>query len=663
MNRQTNAEVDAALNQALAMIQRNKIEEVESICAQVLSQRPNHAKAMQIWGMAAYVGGKREVALERLTQAATLDPNVGHARAQLAELLRQFGRLDDALPHIQAAVRLMPQVAEFHLTLGNVLRDRGDADGAIAAYQQAAKISPTLNNIWWNLAEMYLRRQDFSNALAAYQRAMPADAHPADPYITMAHAARLRGLLSAAEKAYRQALELKPGDFECEAALGNILRQSSRVAEAIEHYRAAIKRSGHPAIQSNLLLACTGNDRMTPEQVFEEHRQWGANVQQIVGPVAPHIVDSAPGRKLRVGYVSPDFRDHAVWKWLEPILAHHDRQRSEIIGYSVTAKPDAVTEAIRKQCDHFRDIAPVSDEDAAELIRADRVDILIDLAGHTGENRLMIFARKPAPIQVTYLGYPNTTGLSRMDYLITDAHIDPPGRTERFHTEQLYRLPHCFACYRPPSGAPEPAPPPSQDLGWRRGTGFINFGSFNSFSKLSPTLLDIWAKILTRVGDAHLLLKSSTVIDPGVVQLVRRDLENRSISPRRVHVSPPHPTQASHLAAYANVDIALDTYPYHGTTTTCDALLMGVPVVTLEGPTHPSRVGVSLLRNIGVAELIASSPDEYIEIAVRLATDPQRLASLRRELRGKLLASRLVDGPAFTRELEAAFAEMWRRRA
>jgi predicted O-linked N-acetylglucosamine transferase (SPINDLY family) len=336
-----------------------------------------------------------------------------------------------------------------------------------------------------------------------------------------------------------------------------------------------------------------------------------------------------------------------------PFLEHHDREQIELFAYGEVSEPDEWTERARKQVDHWRSLANVPDAQAAELIRGDEIDILVDLAGHTNGNRLMVFARKPAPVQATYLGYPGTTGLSAMDYRITDALADPPGMTEEHHSERLIRLPNCAWCYGPDTEA-SPGPSPAAQR------GHVTFGSFNNLAKVTDRMLDAWARILQAVPDSRLLLKSAGFLSMDARMRVRETMLSKSgISEERLDIRGPEDSHQSHLLLYREMDIALDTFPYHGTTTTCEALWMGVPVISLAGQTHVSRVGVSLLNNVGLPELVAASEDEYVRIAAQLAGDAERLSSYRANLRDRMRQSRLLDAQSFSCGIEAAFRQMW----
>ncbi len=368
--------------------------------------------------------------------------------------------------------------------------------------------------------------------------------------------------------------------------------------------------------------------------------------------IQPHTGDRDPRRRLRIGYVSPDFKQHAVGTMALPLLACHNREEFEVSCYAQAREPDAMTERFRGHADHWRSTVGLCDEQLADLIRQDQIDILVDLAGHTAGGRLLVFARKPAPVQMTWLGYPNTTGVCTIDYRITDAHADPPGSGAALGVEQLVRLPRTNWVYQPPDNAPAPNHRPA--------AGAVTFGSFNNFAKVTEPMLVLWARILHAVPGSRLLLKAQGLGSQSTRQRVWELLARERIDPARLELRGWEPGHGGHLALYNRVDIALDPFPYHGTTTTCEALWMGVPVITLAGRTHVSRVGVSLLRNMGLEELIAASPENYVALAVELANDLPRLSRLHSTLRKRMEQSPLTDAPSFAREVEAVYRRVWR---
>jgi predicted O-linked N-acetylglucosamine transferase (SPINDLY family) len=341
--------------------------------------------------------------------------------------------------------------------------------------------------------------------------------------------------------------------------------------------------------------------------------------------------------------------------FIEPLLAAHNRDRVEITCYANLLQPDPMTQRLRGIADRWRNVWGLDDNKLTQLVRSDGIDILVDLAGHTNGNRLRAFGRKPAPVQVAWLGYPNTTGLREMDYRLTDEWADPPGANDELYTETLVRLPHGFLCYKPLEDCPDVAPLPAVR------NGHVTFGCFNNSAKISSPVLDAWSEILNTVPESHFLLKSRQLHGPGLHQRFREEFARRGIAPERIEMLGSVNSTLDHLALYGRVDIALDTFPYNGTTTTCEALWMGVPVVVLAGDRHAGRVGVSLLHGIGMDELIAASPDEYRQLAIDLAGDRDRLAAYRAMLRSRMQNAPVMDATGFARDIEEAFRDMWRR--
>lgn len=461
------------------------------------------------------------------------------------------------------------------------------------------------------------------------------------------------GHLTAAMDAFGEALRLRPGYA---AALDNQARAHramGRVSEAIATYRAALSVKADPSTHSNLLYALNFSPELGPDAVAQEHRDWGRRYADPLGGHAVRLDVAESPPVLRVGVMSPDFVDHAVAYFLEPLLAAHDPARVAFTCYSDVTKPDLVTGRLRRCVDRWRDIAGLSDEAVANLVRQDRVDVLIDLAGHTANNRLLVFARRPAAVQVTWLGYPNTTGVSAIDYRITDAVADPVGLTDGWHVEKLWRMPRAFLCYRPPDASPPVAPVPAL------ASGRITFGSFSNITKVSAPCVRVWSDVLLRTPGARLRLKSRGLGDAELAAEIRARFGACGVARDRIELDGQLAPVAEHLGQYRDIDVALDPFPYNGTTTTCEALWMGVPVVTLAGQTHVARVGASLLAQIGHREWIADSADRYVEIALALAGSPSRLGSIRQQLRDDLRGSPLCEERGFAREFEDAVWAMY----
>lgn len=414
-------------------------------------------------------------------------------------------------------------------------------------------------------------------------------------------------------------------------------------------------RSG-AARASAVLCALNYRPDQDGETLYREHRAWAERYGAPLYPQAPDFANQAlPDRPLRVGYVSGDFRRHPVAFFIEPLLRQHDRAAIRPFCYSTQDEPDDMNRHLRSLVPDWRDIGADSDNEIAARIVADRIDILVDLSGHTAQNRLLVFARRPAPVQVTGLGYVATTGLATMDYRLTDDWCDPPDLTDAHYSETLWRLPGGFNCYVPPAGLPDPGPLPSAQ------NGHVTFGCFNNLDKVGDAVLTLWGESVAAVPDARLTLKTKSLDRPAVRKRVLDRLAKGGLAPERVTLIDWSPTLRAHFEHYRRIDIALDPFPYNGTTTTCEALMMGVPVIALIGDRHAARVSLSLLARLGLEDLAASDPAGYRERAQALAGDPDRLSTLRGTLRGRLAASPLVDAAGYTRGLETAYRDMWHR--
>jgi predicted O-linked N-acetylglucosamine transferase (SPINDLY family) len=452
---------------------------------------------------------------------------------------------------------------------------------------------------------------------------------------------------------------LDPSLAEGHFNLGACVSAGGEAAEAIAHLTAALRLMPDDAVAHQRLLHAHHYDvNFDPRQSRDRHVAWARKfADPLTANAPPHANSLDPNRRLRVGYVSPDLRRHSVAYFLEPLLAAHDKSGFEIFCYAQEHKPgDDVTARLQGYADHWRSVAALPDHDLAQLIRADGIDILIDLAGHVEHNRLFAFARKPAPVQASYLGYPDTTGLRAIDFRLTDALSDPPGDGDECYTERLIRLPDCAWCYRPDEHAP---PPDRADDGGAP----ITFGCFNVARKINAALIETWSMILRATPGSRLIIKDGQGTPSPAIPRLRREFDRHGIAADRIELLSYVPDIAAHLGLYRRVDVALDTFPYHGTTTTCEALWMGVPVVTRVGDAHLSRVGGSLLAAVGLPALVTRSADDYIAAAVRLAAEGKRTSQQRHALREQMCRSPLMDAETFARTVESAYREMWSRYA
>jgi protein O-GlcNAc transferase len=553
-----------------------------------------------------------------------IQPNDINALNFLGVISFQCQNYDSAIEYIQKVTEIAPNdPLNFfaYNIMGESFLKKGQLDDAINNYQKALELNPSSAEVYHSLGNAFRDKQNYTKALACYQKVTEIDPNNSLVYNNLAVVLKDIGRVNEAEKCLRHAIEKDP---TC------------------------------PVYYGNLLFLRNFNSQYDAQSIFYEHLQFAKRfIQPQSSLMSPYTNTRIINRRLKIGYVSPDFKFHSVAFFIEPVLNMHHRERFEIFCYSDFPFPDQVTRRIQQYTTHWRNIVGMPDEDLYDLIRKDEIDILVDLAGHASSIRMIFFARKPAPIQVSWIGYPATTGLSTMDYKLVDIYTDPPGMTERFYTEKLLRLPGSFLCYLPPSDSPEVDSLPSMK------TGYVTFGSFNAFAKLSPEVLTLWITILKAVPKSHLLIKTKSFSDKEVCDHIIGFFNHEGIDSERIELINWVPSTREHLEKYNKIDIGLDSFPYNGTTTTCEAMWMGVPVITLAGKTHASRVGVSLLSNIGLPKLIAKSYDEYREIAVNLAIDTERLQKLHKKLRLMMKNSPLTNAKQFTLNLETCYREMW----
>jgi predicted O-linked N-acetylglucosamine transferase (SPINDLY family) len=597
------------------------------------------------------------------------------------------GRLDAACRRYRAAVALAPGHAPAHLNLGGALEAAGDAASASAVYEALLAREPANPYANYNLGRLryaagdpraadrllrraLLSRPDFADALIALALAQEAQGELQAAAASLEQALGLRtdsagawynlgqvrfslDQLDGAEAALRRALELDPASIDAYQLLASVLRASARIAEALETLAAA--RRLEPArfdLESMELHTLTLSDAITAEQLYARHRAYGNRLEAAVAPgYAPHANPKAPDRRLRVGYVSGDFNRHPVAWFALPLLERHDRAAVEVVCYATGGKRDEVTQRVRDAADLWRDAAALDEAQLADAIHADAIDVLVDLTGHAGVLRLGTFARQPAPVQVSWLGYLHSTGLTRIGFRLSDARADPPGASDRLHTEKLVRLPHSFWCFRPVLDAAAAREAPCLQR------GYLTFGSFNHAPKLSPGVRRLWARILAQLPQSRLLLVG--IPDGRARADLERDFAQAGIGPERLTILPRVPLP-EYLRQFAAVDIALDSWPYGGGTTTFDALWMGVPVLTLTGERSTSRSATSILSALGLEDWIAATGEDYVRGALAHAAEPSRIAGLRAALRARLQASPLMDEAAFARSVEVAYRGMWR---
>lgn len=567
-------------------------------------------------GLAYEQIGEYRLAAAKLEQVQLSLPDDFEALSVMATVMFRLGRVEESLTMLERLLACVPDLALLHEWKAQCLSRLKRSFEAHIAFLKARELQPDSANLLFQHGQHLMTWCHVEHAVVLFNRAIALEPQNPSAYYELGRAYRSLGESNKAVHSFRRALELSPDD--------------------------KIMCSGY-------LLDLCYQDQLSPEQVADEHRRVCRQQYPDSDVKRSTPLEFPACRRLRIGYLSADFFMHSVMRFLEPVLKNHDRSRFEIFCYANVTKPDALTHKVQQMDLAWRDIVNLQSRQVAAQIEADGIDILVDLSGHTAGNRLDVYALKPAPVQVSWLGYPHSTGLQQIDWYLSDNWCDPPGMTDHLYVEKVWRLPELFCCYQSPESSPLPE---------RTAGSPFTFGCFNNFSKISDTFLRLWAAILKQVPNSRLYLKSSAIGDAKSQKRIKGLFGEFGINPDRIMCQSFFATFEEHLACYQQVDIALDTFPYHGTTTTCEALWMGVPVVTLAGKSHLSRVGAALLHVIGLDDLVADCPDEYLAIVVRLAGDRARLANLRSSLRRTMERSSLMAHKAFTRQLEEAFMDM-----
>lgn len=607
-------------SEAVTHLQAGRLVPAARLCTQLRAAAPRDFGVLHLSGLISLQDGRAQEAAEALVAARQINRQSASTAMCLGLAWSAMGRQDDAEAALRDAIRLAPESAETWGNLGAVLAVLNRFDEAIACYRRAIELKPAAAVGWVGLGSTLLLAGRGGEAVAPHTRAIELE-----PLHPRARFHRAQALLAC------QQPELALADFDA---------QLSRFP-------------GHHESRSYRLFVLNYLDAFTREQLFDEHRSYGQKVEATEVRPPPSFPNQAdPTRRLRIGFLSPDFRRHSVACFMEPLLRELDRAQFEVHLYHDHPAIDDVSHRFRAQADGWRHFAGQSADVVEGVIRRDQIDVLFDLAGHTGHNRLALFARRLAPVQISYLGYPNTTGLKAMDYRFTDEIADPPGGADTLHTERLVRFAPTAWTYEPPGDFPDFEGQP----GVRDTDSTVAFGSFNALSKLSNSTLQLWSEVLRANPNSRLVLKSGG-LEPA--RWLRR-LAGHGISAQQVRLLPYCLTVAEHLACYAQIDVALDPFPYQGTTTTCEALWMGVPVVTLLGDRHASRVGASLLTAIGHPEWIARDSAEYLTIATRLAAETGGGGRDRKKLRDEFRASALRDGAGQATRFGVAVRSCWR---
>ncbi|MBF0358331.1 MAG: tetratricopeptide repeat protein [Magnetococcales bacterium] len=612
--------VEAAYTKAMDNFYAGNYTEADKFCTAILQVLPNHIHATNLLGIIAQAINRLDLAALQFQKVIAIKPDHVEAHYNLGFVLAEQGKIADAIACYKEALALRPDYADALNNLGNIFKDQGKPDEAVASYQRAITVNPDHAQAHSNLGDVLSDLGRIDAAVASYQQAISIKADFAEAHHNLASALIFLGRADAAVASFRNALVVEPGFAKS---------------------------------HSGMLLAMHYSN-FNQEDLFNSHRLWGDSYARQL-PRFSHADRGAADleKPLKIGFVSGDFREHSVAYFLQPLFAAHNGKKLVFYCYSNSKKEDVVTTRLAEMVAVWRNISSLDDQAVAEMVRSDGIDILVDLSGHTDGNRLLVFARKPAPVQVTWLGYPDTTGVSAIDYRFSDHVADPYGESDKKCVEQLYRLPDGFLCYRPMDGAPDVSVLPMKS------NGYVTFVSFNNLSKISPEAIHAWSAILKATPGSKLMIKNHLLCSSTARHYFIDQFAKESINSQQLILLDRCDSKTDHLALYGQCDIALDTFPYNGVTTTCEALSMGVPVVVLRGDSHVARVGASLLTQVGLEELIANDLDDYINRAVSLAKDSFYLESLRKGMRSRMEKSTLYDGEKFASNIESAFYVMW----
>lgn len=709
--------IDALHFRGVVAYQRGEHPQAVELISQALSRNRANTSAHNNLGNALAAQGNKAAALSAYVDALALQPDYADALCNLGDVLRSSGKIERAIACYRRAVSIAPDLrvaqvnlqkalealskrsgspapaeganaeAELNFNLGNDYKDQKQLDQAIACYEKAVAIAPDFPAAHTNLGSALLQQGKRREATLCFRRALALDPELPEAHYNLGVASLQAGDLPSARLALRKYLESQPGDraallklgeacsrsneldeaagylqrlladdprdAEAHNLLANVLRNQARHQEALEHYELAILHGENPVVAfQNLLfcMMCTGT--FSAADIHARHREFSRRFEAPLGPLrVPHANTPDPERRLRIGYVSPDFRSNIVAHYMQPILERHDRARFQVHCYFSGPAADVETGRISSLADQWHDVSLLPDDAFAALIRSHQIDVLVDLCGHGPGNRILMFARKPAPVQVSYLDYSATTGLSSIDYRLTTEYCDPTGIADRYYSEKLYRLADTYWTYNPAARLPVSALP-------MQSSGCPTFGSFNMYYRITDEVVDLWSRLLSSVPHARLAIVG---VAAGSAQAALLDRLDRSgIARDRISMHGVVPYQA-YNELMATVDIALAPFPYNGATTMMDCLWNGLPVVAKEGgETFCSRLGCSVLVQLGLSELIGGSDDEYIRIAVEQASNMERLSGLRWSLRQKMDRSPMRDFEGFTRGLEDAYRSMWR---
>jgi predicted O-linked N-acetylglucosamine transferase (SPINDLY family) len=648
--------LEASLRCSLGAAYRHegRFEEARHTYEQALALKANYPEVLSNLGEWCIAKGQNVEALSWFDRALVCNPEFFEAKLNKTAALFELARYEEARGLAEQLVADEPHRAEAYLNLGNVLLHTGKAKQGIKHYRKALELQPGYAEAHFNLASLLGSKDDLANTIGYLERRIKERGDSVQNLGMLATAHQAAGHLSEAEELCHRILQRQPDSITALVTLGGCLSSGGDAAAAVPLYERIMELDAtQSAMGSNVLFEYNNLSASGRDVVFDRHRKWATQFEApLLTPDAFTERDCDPHRKLRIGYVSGDFSRHPVGFLLRDILRHHDESKFSIHCFSMLIRPEEALSELREAADAWEDIFYLDDDEVVDLIRKAEIDILVDLSGHTAFNRLLVFARRPAPVQAEWIGYFHSTGMTSIDYFITDPTTTPPGSGQMFSETPVF-LPHTRFCYGPPDYAPEVVASPFEKL------GVITFGSFNRLPKITEEVIAAWSKILHAVPQSRLLVKSSAFTDTTAQERLLARFERHGIGPERLDLREGSP-HAAMLSDYGDVDIVLDTFPFNGGMTTLEALWMGVPVVTIAGNTVVSRQTISALANIGLAdELAFPDVEAYVKGAVALANNPARLAELRSQMRPRMAASPLRQPEQFTRDLEALYRRMW----
>ncbi|MCP4394135.1 MAG: tetratricopeptide repeat protein [Alphaproteobacteria bacterium] len=596
---------------------------------------PKYADAYNNLGLIYAITEDFHNAEDNFKIAISIEKNAPEYYNNYGTLLYNINKLAEAKPVLEKAIELRPNYPDALGNLGNVHLLKGDLEKAQKFNLKALEIDEHNAHAYYNLGVIERDKKNFSKAAELTEKA-----------------------IKLIENKKPKANALAPDNFY--NSLGIIYTDMGEIEKSINAYKKALTQTKNPEIFSNFLLTLHYNDNISNQDLFEWHRTWAKKFSlgiKTIHPIHGSKQANASNRPIRIGYVSGDFKAHSVSFFCRGLIAKHTRSDFKIYCYSFVRKPDHITQETKNNADVWRNITPLTNDEIAQLIYKDEIDILVDLSGHTADNKLPALAFKPAPIQIEYLGYPNTSGLTTMDYRIVDEYTDPSSdpQADKTASETLWRMPNSFICYQPLEGAvPDVAEAPCIK------NGYVTFGSFNNVSKICDSVIATWSEILNKTPNSKLILKAKQTSDLQVKdRLLKGFLANGAKKEQIIFISHA-PSLYEHLQLYSKVDVALDTFPYNGTTTTCEAMWMGVPTLCLNGDRHSARVGISIVKNVGIDDIFSSySKEEFIRKAIELSKNPNVIAETRKNLRPKMAKSHLCDQEKYIKELENAYRMMW----